>query len=115
MSNVSLTTHSPRVVLTRFHRAMLNLSAVDALYEFPLLTPGRPARYHGREAIRAGFRTVWGASPVRVEEVRNVVIYETTDPELIVAEQEVAATATTTSRPFAVASLLIMRVQDGLI
>ncbi len=47
----SPTTVGPRDALARFHRAMLDLSAddladlfaVDAVYEFPFLTPGRPA------------------------------------------------------------------------
>jgi uncharacterized protein (DUF1330 family) len=64
-----------RELLGRFHRAMLDLSAddladlraPDAVYELPLLSPARPDRYEGREAIRQGFREAWESAPVRVE------------------------------------------------
>ncbi len=113
----------PREALARFHRAMLDFSAddladlcaVDAVYEFPFLAPGRPARYQGREETRAGFRVAWGAAPVRVDEIRNVVAHETTDPEVIIAEQDLVATLTTTGRRFTSSFLLVMRVRDGLI
>jgi uncharacterized protein (DUF1330 family) len=60
-----------RELLGRFHRAMLDLSsddladlhAPDAVYEFPLLSPARPDRYEGREAIRQGFREAWESAP----------------------------------------------------
>jgi ketosteroid isomerase-like protein len=112
---------SPRELLARFHRAMLALSAdaladlhaPDATYEFPLLTPGRPERYHGREEIRAGFGAAWEGARVRVDEIRNVVVHETTDPEVIVAEQEAAATAIETGRAFTLPFLLVLRARDG--
>lgn len=123
MSDASVRARSPRDVLARFHQAMLDSSAdaladlyaVDGIHEFPLTAPGRPPRYNGREEIRAGYGAAWGASPARVDEIRDVVVHETADPELIVAEQVVAATNTTTGQPFTLAFLLVMRVRDGLI
>jgi len=123
MSDSSVAARSPRDVLHLYHQAMLAVSAdaladlyaVDGIHEFPLTAPGRPPRYNGREEIRAGYGAAWGASPARVNEIRNVVVHETADPEVIVAEQEVAATVTTTGQPFTLAFLLVMRVRDGLI
>lgn len=111
----------PRELLAAFHKAMVNMSADeladlhadDALYEFPLLTPGRPDRYRSRAEIREGFAVAWAGAPVKVEEIRDVVVHETTDPELIVAEQEVAATITETGRAFRLPFLLVMRVRGG--
>jgi len=122
MSESSATVR-PRDALARFHRAMLDLSAddladlfsADAVYEFPFLAPGRPARYQGREEIRAGFGAAWAAAPVRVDEIRDVVAHETTDPEVIIAEQVFDATLTTTGRRFTSSFLLVMRVRDSLI
>ena len=119
----SPTDRNPREVLDCFHRAMLAMSAddladlhaVDAIYEFPLLHPARPARYQGREEIRAGFQAVWSAVPVKVEEICDLIIHETTDPEVIVAEQNAVAIVTATSYRFTMPSLLIMRVKGGLI
>ena len=123
MSDRSVAACSPRDVLHRYHQAMLALSAnaladlyaPDGIHEFPLTAPGRPPRYNGREEIRAGYGAAWGASPARVDEIRDVVVHETADPEVIVTEQEIAATNTTTGQPFTLRFLLVMRVRDGLI
>src|SRR6476659_4259427 len=92
--------------------ALADLYAVDATHEFPLLAPRRPRRYHGREEVRAGYAAAWGASGVHIDELRDVVVHETADPEVIVAEQEIAATVTSTGHPFAVRPLLVLRVRD---
>jgi ketosteroid isomerase-like protein len=95
--------------------ALADLYASDAIHEFPFTAPGRLRRYEGREEVRAGYRAAWGASPIRLDEITNVVVHETTDPEVIVAEQEAVGTVTTTGRPFTLAFLLVMRVRDGRI
>jgi uncharacterized protein len=94
MSEPSPAPTGPREVLERYHHAMLHLSADeltdlyadDAVHEFPFLAPGRPERYHGREEVREGYRAAWGASPVRLEEIHNVVVYDTTDPEVVLSQ-----------------------------
>lgn len=116
---------SPRRLIDSFHRAMIalsandlaNLHASDAVYEFPLLTPGRPERYQGREEIRAGFSEVWAAASARitVDQICNIVLHETSDPEVVVIEQEAAATDIATGIRFFAPSLIIVRVRGGLI
>ncbi|MEV4755059.1 nuclear transport factor 2 family protein [Micromonospora sp. NPDC049559] len=121
MPGTAPTLPGPREVLARYHRAMLDKSAddladlyaEDALHEFPFLFPRMPRRYRGREEVRAGYRAAWGATPARLEEIRGVVVHETADPEVIVVEQEVAGTLSTTGQPFAAAGLLVLRVRDG--
>jgi ketosteroid isomerase-like protein len=123
MSEVPPILAAPRQVLEGFHRAMLHKSAdelaglfaVDAVYEFPLLNPSRPERYRSREDLHAGFRAAWERVPVRIDEFRNVVVHETTDPEVIVSEQEAVATVLTNGRTFALPFLLVIRVRDGRI
>jgi uncharacterized protein len=44
-----------------------------------------------------------------------VVIHETADPEVIVAEFEYRGTILATGKPFAVPCVFVMRVRDGLI
>ncbi len=115
----------PLDLLDAFHRAMVALSAdgladlhaSDAVYEFPLLTPGRPERYRGREEIRAGFREVWaGASAhLRVTQIRNVVVHETTDPEVLVVEHEALATLIGNDERIVVPSLIIIKACNGLL
>ncbi|MGW0081649.1 nuclear transport factor 2 family protein [Streptomyces sp. NPDC003393] len=113
----------PRGVLARYRRAILDKSAddladlyaPDAVHEFPFRFPGLPARYQGREEVRAGYRALWGASPARAESIREVAVHESTDPEVITVEQTVAGTVTTTGAPFEIPGLLVMRVRDGLL
>ncbi|MFJ6011414.1 nuclear transport factor 2 family protein [Streptomyces sp. NPDC092952] len=114
---------TPREVLTCYYQAMLDKSpddladlyAVDAVHVFPFSSPGFPPSFEGREAVRAGYRAAWGASPVQVEEVRRVTAYETSDPEVIVAEHVVVGTLPTRTTTFTVPGLLILHVRDGLI
>lgn len=115
--------HDARDVLARYHRAMLDKSAddladlyaADAVHEFPFLFPGMPERHQGREEIRAGYRAAWGASPARPEKIHDVVVHQSTDPEVITVEQIVSGTVTTTGQPFSFPGLLVLRVRDGLI
>ncbi|WP_328583833.1 nuclear transport factor 2 family protein [Streptomyces sp. NBC_00370] len=114
---------TPREVLACYYRAMLDKSAddladlyaVDAVHEFPFTSPGFPARYEGREAVRAGYRAAWGASPVQVEEIRKTAAYETADPEVIIAEHVVVGTLPTGRTTFTVPGLLVLHVHNGLI
>ncbi|MFF5211882.1 nuclear transport factor 2 family protein [Streptosporangium sp. NPDC000396] len=108
-------------IVTRYHDAMhrksadalADLYAEDAVHEFPFAFPGLPPRFEGREEIRAGYRAIWDASPAQVEEIRDVVTYETTDSEVIVVEHEVLGTVATTGGRFRVPGLLILRVRNG--
>ena len=114
---------TPREVLACYHQAMhdksaddlADLYAVDAVHEFPFTSPGFPSRYEGREAVRAGYRAAWGASPAQAEEVRQIAIHETADPEVIIAEHVVMGTLPTGRTTFTVPGLLILHVRGGLI
>ncbi|MER6059832.1 nuclear transport factor 2 family protein [Streptomyces sp. NPDC001792] len=114
---------TPRDVLARYYRAMLDKSAddladlyaVDAVHEFPFTSPGFPPRFEGREAVRAGYRAAWGAGPARVEEIEQIAIHDTADPEVIIAEQVVRGSLPATGASFSVPGLLVLRVRDGLL
>ncbi|MFD8692034.1 nuclear transport factor 2 family protein [Streptomyces sp. NPDC059651] len=113
---------APRMVLDRYHRAMLDKSAddladlyaVDAEHEFPFSAPGFPARFAGREAVRAGYRAAWGASPLRVKEIKDVVVHVSDDPRTVIAGHVVVVQTAAGDRA-AVPGLLIIDVHDGLI
>ncbi|MPY63779.1 nuclear transport factor 2 family protein [Streptomyces spongiae] len=115
--------HAVRDVLARYHRAMLDKSAddladlyaVDAVHEFPFLFPGMPERHQGREEIRAGYRAAWGASPAQPQKIHDVVVHQSTDPEVITVEQVVTGTLTTTGQSFSFPGLLVLRIRNGLI
>ncbi|MFJ6134324.1 nuclear transport factor 2 family protein [Kitasatospora sp. NPDC092286] len=123
MPDTTSTSPGPREVLARYQRAMLDKSAddladlyaVDAVHEFPFLSPGMPARYQGSEEVRAGYRAAWGASPAQPREIHEVAVHESTDPEVITVEQVVTGTVATTGQTFSIPGLLVLRVRNGRI
>ena len=123
MPDTTSASPGPREILARYQRAMLDKSAddladlyaVDAVHEFPFLFPGMPPRHEGREEVRAGYRAAWSASPAQPQEIRDVVVHDSTDPEVITVEQVVTGTVTTTGQPFSLPGLLVIRVRDGQI
>ena len=112
---------TPADVLARRRHLILNgdadgfadLFAPDAVIELPFAgPPGMPARLEGREAIRAYTRQVV-ASPLRLEDYEVVELYQTQDPEVVIAEMRAKATVTTTGRSFTATSVQILRIRDG--
>ncbi|MBL7499749.1 nuclear transport factor 2 family protein [Frankia sp. CNm7] len=92
-----------------------SLLAEDAVVETPFAAPGHPRRFHGRKEFLAFAAAGRAALPVRFEECREVAIHETTDPEVIIVEYELAGTVTTTGRRASAPFIGVLRVRDGLI
>lgn len=86
--------------------------AEDAVVEIPFNIPG-PERIEGREQLRARF----GSAAERPIEIRaeNVVVYDTADPEVVIAEFDYRGRMASTGRSFVVANIQMMRIRDGLI
>ncbi len=91
-----------------------DLFAPDGVIESPFAPPGAPSRLEGREAIRAYSRQVV-ASPVRLDDLEEVELHQTQDPEVVIAEVRATATLTTTGRSFGTTSIQIYRVREGQI
>ncbi|WP_433176946.1 nuclear transport factor 2 family protein [Actinoallomurus sp. CA-150999] len=112
----------PQAVYERILKAALDgspddyadLYTDDAILEFPFAAPGFPRTLHGREGISAHLRAAFGRA-VRIEEFRDVVVHETADPEVIVAEHAIVGTATASGLPCSIANLLVLTVRDGRI
>ena len=112
---------TPRDLLDRYYRAMLDKSAddladlyaADAVHEFPFTAPGFPPRFEGRDEVRAGYHAAWDASPARVTAIEDVRLHETADPDVIIAEQRVVGTVGADGPSFAVPGVLVLRVRDG--
>ncbi|GAA0429616.1 nuclear transport factor 2 family protein [Actinoplanes campanulatus] len=93
--------------------ALAALMAPDGWIEWPFRPPGAPARVAGRERIReflAGAKDL-----IRFDEYRNVVIHETTDPGVVIAEYDVEGTVVASGAPFRQTVIAVFRVRDGLI
>jgi ketosteroid isomerase-like protein len=91
---------------------LADLYAEDAVVDQPFMVP-EPGRIHGREQVRAHFMAAVGG-PLEVR-ARNVVVHETGDPEVVIAEFDYDVRNTATRRETTVANVQVLRVRDGLI
>ncbi|SDX58664.1 Ketosteroid isomerase-related protein [Amycolatopsis xylanica] len=88
------------------------LYAEDTVVEHPQRPPA-PTRVVGRATVHEQF-TRGLVSQLRLRR-KNVLIHETTDPELIVAEYDYSGEALATGKTFEAANIQVLRVRDGLI
>jgi ketosteroid isomerase-like protein len=114
---------TPAEVLARRRQLMLNgdtdgfadLFAPDAVIEFAFHgPPGTPVRIEGREAIREYSRH-FTASLLRIEEFEVAELYQTQDPEVVIAEMRAKGTVTTTGRTITATSIQVLRIREGQI
>ncbi|GAB3968088.1 nuclear transport factor 2 family protein [Plantactinospora veratri] len=87
--------------------------AEDVVVEMPFAAPGRPSRIEGRREFLEFAAAGRAGLPLRIDDCRNVLIHETTDPEVIVVEYELAATVTTTGVSASAPFVAVLRVRDG--
>lgn len=102
-------------VLGRTPDLIEELWAPDVVVEQPFAAPGHRTRIVGRAEFLEASRPSRESLPVRFEEVRNVVVHDTTDPDKIIVEYELAGTVTTTGRRASAPFIAVMRVRDGRI
>jgi ketosteroid isomerase-like protein len=88
------------------------LYAENAVVEHPQAVP-RPTRTTGRAAVHQRFTGAL-AGTLRLKR-KNVVVHETTDPEVIVAEYDYDAESAETGRTDVTANIQVLRIRDGLI
>ncbi|MGW5716279.1 nuclear transport factor 2 family protein [Amycolatopsis sp. NPDC003865] len=85
--------------------------AEDVTLEMPFTLPGAPRVTHGREELRRRFRRAGAAR--RITKAGNVVVHETKDPSVLVAEfdlhQEMGGES------FVATYVMVMTIKDGLI
>ena len=72
-----------------------------------------PMRIEGHEAIRKHFAN-FAAAPLKLR-VRNMVVHETADPEVVAAEWYYEGLVTTSGRTFRVSNIQVSRVRNGKI
>lgn len=90
-----------------------DLYAPDVVIELPFTPDGVPSEMKGRENMRARMKAAAGM--FGFDEVRDVTLHETADPEVIIAEYRVKGTLTATAEPFTLSYITVTRVVDGLI
>lgn len=92
----------------------VNLFAPDGYIEWPYRPAGIPGRVEGRDQIRE-FLTAQANGLVKFDEYRNTVIYETTDPEVVIVEYEAHGTVIPTGAPLHQTIIAVLRIRDGLV
>jgi ketosteroid isomerase-like protein len=74
--------------------------------------PLRAPALRTRDELRAHF-TPTGEGPRLERGVENIVIHETTDPEVVIAEFEYRGTVVETGESFVQPGIFVLRVRDG--
>jgi uncharacterized protein len=103
-----------RLILSGDADGYADLFAPDGVIEAPFAPRGAPSRLEGREAIREYSRHVM-ASPLRLEDFEVAELYQTRDPEVVIAEMRATATLTTTGQSLVATSIQILRIREGQI
>jgi ketosteroid isomerase-like protein len=104
--------HHRRAITARAWSELSELYADDVVVDLPFNLP-EPLRLKGREQLHARFL---GAAKLPLEmEMHNLVVHETSDPEVIVAEFDYHGRMTDSGREFDVANVIVMRVRNGKI
>ena len=111
---------SPREVVEQVRRMVAgegvvfaDLFAPDGVLSYPFAPPGTPRELAGRDEIRA----YHGAASRRRDQLRiegvEVLVRETDDPEVVVAEIEHHGFSRAADGPYRFRALGVIRVRDG--
>lgn len=105
-------------VFDRFREYVLGevpheLWAPDVVIEQPFAAGG-PSRIVGRDTFLEKTRGSREALPVRFEEMRDVTVHETSDPNKIIVEYTLAGTILPTGEKASAPFIAVMEVRDGL-
>ncbi len=87
--------------------------ADDVVIETPFAAPGSPTRIEGKQRVLEYTQAGRAAFPVRFDDCRNVVVYDTADPEVIVVEYELVGTHTATGVTASAPFIGVLRTRDG--
>jgi ketosteroid isomerase-like protein len=112
---------TPKDLFSRFQRNVLaggagldeEMLAEDVVIEMPFAPAGHDRRMAGRAEIAARLREGRAALPVVFEEFRDVVVHQTADPEVIVAEYAMVASLTTGGKRASANFVVVLRARDG--
>ena len=92
----------------------VSLFAEDGYVEWPYRPKGVPGRVTGRDRIRE-FLTAQAGRLVSFDEYRDMVVHETTDPEVVIVEYAAHGTVLATGAPLHQTIIAVLRVRDGLV
>jgi uncharacterized protein len=102
-----------RLIIDQDVEGFIALFAPDAVMEAPFGGSGLPERVEGQAAIETVSRRA--ADGLRFDDFENVVVHETGDPEVVIAETVTRATHLTSGKSFVAPSIQVFRIRDGKI
>lgn len=91
---------------------LVSFMAPDGCIEWPYRPPGVPERLQGRAEIHR-FLTGTANPFIKIDEHRNLVAHETTDPEVVIVEYDAHGTVVATGAPYDQTAIAVFRVHDG--
>ncbi|GAA2020496.1 nuclear transport factor 2 family protein [Catenulispora yoronensis] len=92
---------------------LADLYAEDVLISNPFSPDGVPDESRGNAQLRTRMKTF--QKYLAYDEVRNVTVHETADPQVVVVEFTLAGRLVPTGQTFELTSVNVIRVVDGLI
>jgi ketosteroid isomerase-like protein len=93
--------------------SFVEMMSDDFVMEFPYARPGMPTRVEGRAAVLAHLVKVGG--DVSVDSATNLVVHETTDPEVVILEFDGHGRSVKTGEPYEQRYISVIRTRGGKI
>ena len=94
---------------------LADMMAPDGAIEWPFRRGETPERIEGRDNIRDYLRNSPMAGLIYIEDLRPDAVYETSDPEVIVAETTTIGRMVATGVRFELHAIAILRIRGGKI
>ncbi|HEX4196731.1 MAG TPA: nuclear transport factor 2 family protein [Caulobacteraceae bacterium] len=94
-------------------KSFVEMMSDDFVMEFPYARPGMPTRVEGRAAVLAHLVKV--GEGVSVESASNLVVHETTDPEVVILEFDGHGRSAKTGEPYEQRYISVIRTRGGKI
>ena len=111
MNAPELVEHALDLLLAKDMAAFAGLWAEDGVLEFPFAAPGYPPRIDGRAAVADYMRGYPGILDVR--EIRQKVLHQTADPNLVIVEFEAAGIVVATGQPYSMRYIAVITVRNS--
>jgi ketosteroid isomerase-like protein len=87
------------------------LWAADGVLEFPFAAPVYPARVEGRAAVTEYMRG--HPDILQINEIKDRVLHQSVDPEVVIAEFAAAGTVVATGAPYRMSYIAVITVRNN--
>lgn len=111
MNAPELVEHALDLLLAKDMAAFAGLWAEDGVLEFPFAAPGYPPRIDGRAAVADYMRGYPDILDVR--EIRQKVLHQTADPDVVIVEFEAAGIVVPTGQPYTMRYIAVIAVRNS--